>query len=141
MTKTRASILKVLKEAEVPLSTSEVHRRLDKRPNLATVYRALGDFEKQGLIESFSFTCSAEGTERYYHLHRIPHVHYFHCSTCHQFISLGTCGLSELESELESSYGVTIEDHTLYFTGICASCSPRPGQAADTAHPEHHGLP
>ncbi len=124
MTKMRRTILNVLEDADVPLSTAEIHRRIIQRPNLATVYRALGDFEKQGLIESFSFTCSAEGTERYYYLRRIPHIHYFHCSSCHRFIPLGTCGLKKLEYQLESDHGVTIEDHTLYFTGLCGLCRP-----------------
>lgn len=122
-------MLELIHGSQIPLSASEIHALLEKRFDLATVYRGLTYFEKHGLVESFSFSCSQEGTERYYYQHSTPHTHFFHCSSCHQFIPLGTCRLQELEAQLEQEHDVVIKEHTLYFTGLCSPC--RKQQAID----------
>ncbi len=122
MTKARTELLSVIISSEIPLSAADLHNRLDKQFDLATVYRGLTYFEKQGMVESFSFTCSEEGTERYYYQHRNPHIHFFHCSSCHRFIPLGSCQLQELEGQLEAEHNVSIKEHILYFTGLCRTC-------------------
>ena len=122
MTKSRTALLEIITEAEAPLSAGDIHVLMEQRYDLATVYRGLNYFEKQGTVESFTFSCSREGTERYYYRRAHPHTHFFHCASCHRFISLGTCRLQDLEHQLEADHDVAIQEHTLYFTGLCSSC-------------------
>ncbi len=131
MTASRRLLLNALTASDVPLTAAEIHRRLGKQFDLATIYRGLSYFERLGQVVSFSYSCSEEGTERYYHLHRSPHTHFFHCSSCHRFTSLGSCTLQGLEEELEMEHGVLIHEHTLYFTGLCRACSG----GEDASHP------
>jgi len=122
MTKSRKEISNIISSTQVPLTAKEIHESLDRQYDLATIYRGLSYFEKQGIITSFSFYCSKDGMERYYYLHKQPHVHFFHCSSCHTFIPLDTCKLQSLEHQIEQDYNLSIQEHTLYFTGLCASC-------------------
>jgi Fur family ferric uptake transcriptional regulator len=128
MTKTRLAVYETLQGSEVPLSAAEIYKRIPMNLDLATVYRSLHYFEDQGKIESFSFTCAEKGTERYFYRRKEPHAHFFHCEGCHKFINLGDCRVGGMLQDIESDYGVKIESHTLYFTGLCGGCSGEPGK-------------
>ena len=123
MTKARAAVLAVLEAAEIPLCASSVLGRLADHPcDLATVYRTLDYFEKNGMAESFVLRCSEHGTERYFVSSARPHRHWFHCESCHRFIDIGECRLGSLIEQVEREKGLEIRNHNLYFTGLCADC-------------------
>ncbi|MCX7788063.1 MAG: transcriptional repressor [Spirochaetes bacterium] len=122
MTKARKTILDTVEDSPVPLSASEIHKKITRPMDLVTVYRSLKYLEDNGFLESFSFTCTDKRTERYYYRRREPHVHFFHCEQCHTFLDLGKCELDTQVIRLETQFGVRIATHTLYFTGICARC-------------------
>lgn len=123
MTGARKEILSILEKSSIPLSAAEIHRNSSRTMDVATVYRNLHFFEEQGVLESFHFTCSEKGTGKYYFCRRKPHIHFFHCSSCHRFIPLGECKLRNLEKDLEEEHNLKIDDHILYFTGLCRDCN------------------
>lgn len=123
MTKSRKEVLALLEASPIPLSALEIHKSSALVMDLATVYRTLHYLESQGFAESFYFTCSEKGAGRYYCRRRKPHIHFFHCSSCHKFIPLGECRLKNIEEALERENDLRISDHTLYFKGICGSCA------------------
>ena len=134
MTKARQATLQVLRSAQEPLSASSVLRCIGNSCDQVTVYRTLHYLEEHGLADSFVLHCEQHGTERYYTAldipgeHHTPHHHWFHCERCHCFIDLGNCQISTLVAEYEQKHQIKVKTHTLYFTGICASCK------ADTDH-------
>lgn len=127
-TKARQAIIETLARSSVPLSAAAVYEALGVCADQATVYRNLHLLESEGFAESFILHCADHGTERYYTASdrtsgdRTSHRHWFHCERCHHFTDLGSCTLAPLVSEFEAKNGITVHTHTLYLTGICASC-------------------
>lgn len=132
-TKARQAIIETLARSSVPLSAAAVYEALGESADQATVYRNLHLLESEGLAESFILHCADHGTERYYTASGdgahsgvshgcASHRHWFHCERCHEFTDLGSCTLAPLVSEFEAKNGITVRTHTLYMTGICASC-------------------
>jgi Fe2+ or Zn2+ uptake regulation protein len=122
MTGKTERILDFLATASAPVAAGDVARGLEGLCDLATVYRTLHRLERTGKVESFAFECRERGIERYYQRRQTPHRHFFHCESCHRFIDVGSCRLSQLTRDLERDLGARIEAHTLYFTGRCAAC-------------------
>lgn len=122
MTGKTERILQFLDASPTPVAVADVARELEGLCDLATVYRTLHRLEKSGEVESFAFECRERGIERYYQRRRQSHGHFFHCESCHRFLSVGSCKLGRLTREVEDELGARIEGHTLYFTGQCAEC-------------------
>lgn len=124
MTRARQTVLDILTGAEHPVSAAYVMARIGTRFDQATVYRALRWLEEQGHAESFVLHCTEHGTERFYTGREggCFHHHWFHCEACHTFTDLGRCSLEALTAEYQERHRVAIRSHTLYFTGLCASC-------------------
>jgi len=122
MTKARQAVLEILEGARKPLSALEVGALSGALCDTATIYRSLHYLEENGLAESFVLFCTAHGTERYYVSHNAPHRHWFHCERCHRFVDLGACRVKPILTQMEKDTGVSIRNHTLYATGICAEC-------------------
>jgi len=127
MTRARESILQVLKNATQPLSATDVANRTTHRCDQATIYRTLHYLEDHGYAQSFVLHCSEHGTERYYTAIDddgpiTGHHHWFHCQQCHTFIDLGDCRIESMLNGYEEELGLKVKTHTLYVTGICASC-------------------
>ncbi|MGH0052758.1 MAG: Fur family transcriptional regulator [Sphaerochaetaceae bacterium] len=125
MTKARKALLALLQECTEPVSASMVSKAASLPFDQATIYRNLHYLEEQGYADSFILHCSEHGTERYYSLRNQnggTHHHWFHCEKCHRFIDLGGCAYQEQMRAWEKQYGFTINDHTFFLTGICASC-------------------
>ncbi len=131
MTKARTAALEVLRGAEEPLSAAAVHGMMGSDCDQATVYRTLHYLEDHGYAESFVLHCTEHGTERYYTAvdggadgcGSPAHRHWFHCESCHRFIDLGSCTVSELVESFERERGVRVRRHILYFTGLCSDCA------------------
>jgi Fe2+ or Zn2+ uptake regulation protein len=100
----------------------EVFNALNKEINLATVYRGVSYLENRGLIEGFTFSCSDEGTVRYYFNTGDDHTHFFHCTRCHSFTALEECSLDEVINRFEEKNGHQVDTHVMYLSGICRDC-------------------
>lgn len=122
MTKLRTAVLALLEKAEKPMSALDLAKSAQGLCDTATIYRSLHYLESSGLAESFVLSCSAHGTERYYAAKGACHRHWFHCEACHGFVDLGACTLDLMLDDLGKASGVRIKSHTLYATGLCATC-------------------
>lgn len=122
LTKYRQSIFEVVDCASVPIDAREVFHILGKKINLATVYRGLQYLETHNYIRGFTLNCEKYGTARFYHRICEPHIHFFHCQSCHRFFPYTGCLIDNLHEEIKNEYNFKISHHVLYFIGICEAC-------------------
>lgn len=121
-TRLREEILNTVNLSEVPVSAQAIHDQLGESVNLATVYRALHFLENNAMLEAFTMRCSRDGVMRYYYRKEEPHLHFFHCESCHRFSPLSICPAELATAQIEASLGCRITHHVLYYTGLCAEC-------------------
>ena len=117
----RNAILSCLRCTHIHPSAEDIYRMLQaEHPDisLATVYRNLGLFKRQGLIQSLG---AVDGIERFDADTR-PHVHFI-CTGCGAVLDLPELALPQsLGAEAEVSSGCQITGCQLTFTGVCPSC-------------------
>ena len=117
-TKPRIEILKILEEANSPLTAEEIFSRLNNKDiNLSTVYRTLNAFEESHLVKkeinkNKENIFSLEGEDS----------HVLVCVKCHRTIPLKGCPYHEANEELEKETGDVIEDHSTEIYGVCPDC-------------------
>lgn len=128
LTAKRKKTLTAVTAFETPASAKDISARLPEM-NLATVYRALDYLQREGLIESFIFSCKEEGVLRYYYRAEAPHRHFMHCERCHGFLPLPQCGLQATAKRIEKTYGCKIHSHTVSFSGLCKECARKEKKA------------
>ena len=133
LTSHREEILRIVKDAETPLSAGTIHDRVRDRINLATVYRALRYLEERNLLEGFTVLCRAHGTIRYFVEKKQRHHHYFLCEGCHGFTPFDACRLRNSIGEFENKTGNRVLEHTLYLSGLCSAC-----REEETRRRAHH---
>lgn len=127
LTKHRQSIFEVVDCAPVPVNAGEVYRKLERRINLATVYRGLQYLEIHNYIQGFTLNCEKHGIVRFYHRIGEPHIHFFHCQHCHRFFPYTGCLIEKQREEIKTEYQFNISYHVLYFIGTCGSCGKAAG--------------
>lgn len=86
--------------------------------SLATVYRNIAEFVKEGLIISLG---NVNGQERY-DANLKPHTHFI-CNTCNKVIDLLEYDDTIIDSAVTSKTGFIIERHELIFRGLCHKCA------------------
>ena len=119
--KKRNAILECLMNTKCHPSAEMVHEMLQaEHPDisLATVYRNLALFKRQGTIMSVA---TVSGTERF-DANTEPHVHFI-CSSCDAVLDLPQIQVPEsLENDVESCSGCRVSSCQLTFNGLCTSC-------------------
>ena len=117
----RNAILECLQGTKDHPSAETVHCMLQQdHPDisLATVYRNLALFKKQGLIQSLG---TVDGIERF-DGNTTPHVHFI-CTDCHAVLDLPALDLPEnLCSAAAEGVGGQVTGCNLIFTGKCGQC-------------------
>ena len=117
----RNAILECLRSTDTHPSADMVHEML--RPDhpdisLATVYRNLSLFKKQGLIQSVA---TVSGIERF-DANTNPHVHFI-CTNCDAVLDLHQVDMPlALGTQAEKDTGCRISGCQLTFTGKCREC-------------------
>ena len=122
-TRQRAAILRLLANAEGPLTAEELHAALRGEfpaAALSTVYRNLERFLQEGLAQKEDFR---DGAARYTAAQ--GHGHYLVCTGCARRVRLTQCPLHGLEQELARGTGFTVESHSLTLYGKCPQCRAR----------------
>ena len=118
----RNAILECLRSTDQHPSAETVHEMLKaEHPDisLATVYRNLALFKKQGLIQSIG---TVNGIERF-DANTDPHVH-FVCTGCDAVLDFPQVEVpSSLGTDAEKQTGCQINGCQLTFTGLCQSCN------------------
>ena len=117
----RNAILECLRSTDQHPSAETVHEMLKaEHPDisLATVYRNLALFKKQGLIQSIG---TVNGIERF-DANTDPHVH-FVCTGCDAVLDFPQVEVpGSLGTEAEKQTGCHIDGCQLTFTGLCQNC-------------------
>ena len=113
--------MSIIREAERHLDAKELYRRaIERDPNisLATVYRNLRLFEKQGLIDE-----SHLGQMRcYYEIkHGGEHQHLV-CRGCGQVVDFKSPLIQDLVAEVQQKNDFSVTRIELYVEGYCHKC-------------------
>ena len=118
----RNAILSCLRCTHVHPSAEDLHRMLQaEHPDisLATVYRNLSLFKRQGLIRSLG---AVDGIERF-DADTSPHVHFI-CTGCDSIVDLPQMEIpGSLSAEAEEVSGCRVQSCRLTFTGLCGKCA------------------
>ena len=119
----RDAIYNCLRHTDTHPSAEAVHQMLQEEYpdiSLATVYRSLALFKRQGLITSLG---TVGGVERF-DANTDPHVHFI-CSGCDAVVDLPQMAVPEsLNREAEKHGSCKVDCCQLTFTGLCAACNP-----------------
>ena len=117
----RAAILDCLRRTNAHPSAEDLHAMLQhEHPDIsmATVYRNLALFKKQGIIQSIG---TVGGTERF-DGNPQPHVHFI-CTQCDAVLDLPELTPpQELCSAAAQGVGGQVSACNLSFTGTCGEC-------------------
>lgn len=117
----RNAIMECLRSTDLHPSAETVHEMLHKEHpdiSLATVYRNLALFKRQGLIQSLG---TVNGVERF-DANTAPHVHFI-CNGCDAVMDLPQVQVPQaLGTEAEEATGCQVSSCQLTFTGLCQSC-------------------
>ena len=121
VTPQRRLLLNIIREAAGHLDAKEVYRRASERdPNisLATVYRNLHIFEKQGLINERHL-----GQARcYYEMKRLGEHQHLVCEACGQVIEFESPLIRKLVAEVQRKNNFSVTKVELYLEGHCPKC-------------------
>jgi len=121
LTPQRRLLLSIMREAGRHLDAKEVYRRASERdPNisLATVYRNLRVFEKQGLINERHL-----GQARcYYEMKRLGEHQHLVCEACGQVIEFESPLIRKLVAEVQRKNNFSVTKVELYLEGHCHKC-------------------
>jgi Fur family ferric uptake transcriptional regulator len=125
-TRQRDAILKVLGEANGPLSTPEIFK-LSKKViplGIATVYRTINLLLAAKEIQSVILPSG----ETRYESADLGHHDHFQCRKCGHVFDLSVCPL-HLASGTIIPGGFIVEDHEMTLYGICPDCAKKNGKA------------
>ncbi len=117
----RNAILTCLQETDLHPSAETIHEMLrESNPDIsvATIYRNLALFKRQGLITSLG---TVNGVERF-DGNTTPHVHFI-CTGCDAVIDLPQVEVPHsLGTDAEKTTGCHVISCQLTFTGQCKNC-------------------
>lgn len=121
VTPQRRLLLSIMREAGRHLDAKEVYRRAsEKDPNisLATVYRNLRVFEKQGLINERHL-----GQARcHYEMKRVGEHQHLVCEACGQVIEFESPLIRKLVAGVQRKNNFSVTKVELYLEGHCHKC-------------------
>lgn len=116
----RLKILELFQSAESQhLTADEVYRKLieeDKDIGLATVYRALTQFEQAGLLERHHF----ETGKAVFELNKGEHHDHLVCLKCGRVEEFCDAEIEQRQQRIASERGFTIKGHALYLYADCS---------------------
>ena len=123
LTAPRREIIRVLNDAQKPLSIQEMYQQLNERPaDLASVYRTVNLLCELGVLNKLEFH-----EKRYrYELSEAfsPHHHHAICRKCGAIENIfDECILQTVEERIKRQAGFHVESHILEFYGVCEECA------------------
>jgi Fur family ferric uptake transcriptional regulator len=95
------------------------------RVSRSTVYRALSELEKAGLLRKVART---NDREIYEHDYGYPQHDHLICKKCGELTEFQNPELNEILQRVSAQYGFRMEGHRLEVSGICAACSRPPSR-------------
>lgn len=121
----RRIVVRALQRADGPRSAAEIHRALDDRVPLSSLYRTLAVLEDSGVVVPHH---GLRGTTRYELAEWIRgHHHHLVCTSCGAVddvaLDHGTeKELARLVAEVAATAGLETQGHTLEIEGRCRRC-------------------
>jgi len=121
-TRTRETIIKLLKNTTSPLSASDIFDILKtENVTLSSIYRTLDTFYKENmLIKDLDHNGTA-----IYTLHKDSHNHYLECKSCHKQIKLDFCPYHKINSTIKKDYNFIVDEKNLVIYGLCNDCNKK----------------
>lgn len=124
ITKQRESILRIIIQADKPLTPLEIIRGVQKENTVdkATIYRNLEFLIENSILKEIYFN------DNYirYELAGQKHHHHIVCKNCHQIIPIELKEVEEIlktrEKEIKKKYEFNEIDHSIEFFGTCNNC-------------------
>jgi Fur family ferric uptake transcriptional regulator len=118
----RLKVLEIFRKAERRhLSADDIYRQLlaeHKDIGLATVYRALGQFEQAGLLIRHHF----ETGKAVYELRGKHHHDHFVCLSCGRVEEFLDAEIERRQRQMAQLRGWTLQDHAMSLYGLCPQC-------------------
>ena len=115
----RLKVLELLENAQDRHMTAEaIYRKLHEAGEeigLATVYRALTQFEAAGLVTRHHF----EGGQAVFELERGPHHDHIVCVHCGRVDEFYDEAIEKRQHAMAKKLGYTLRDHTMTLYGEC----------------------
>ncbi|MES2791808.1 MAG: Fur family transcriptional regulator [Planctomycetota bacterium] len=102
-----------------------VQRTDGSRVSRSTVYRALAELEKAGLLRKVART---NDREIYEHDYGYPQHDHLICKKCGELTEFQNPEVKEILQQVAAAYGFRMEGHRLEVSGICANCSRPPSR-------------
>ncbi|MBT9155870.1 MAG: Zinc-specific metallo-regulatory protein [Firmicutes bacterium] len=124
-TRQREAVVRILAEAQAPLSVDSIHVRLrhkDDSVNLSTIYRMLEVLLEKGLVEQMHHPLGSKFT---YVLSAYGHSHHLTCTRCGVSTRMDSCPVTTALGQLEASHNFHITGHRLEVFGVCAACKSK----------------
>jgi Fur family ferric uptake transcriptional regulator len=105
----RKEIYKMIEDTDSPINADTIYKKLDNKPDLSSIYRALNYLEKKGMVKSLTFNTKIN----YYFTPKKHPRHFLYCKKCGK------------TKKIEDKHNFKITDHVFYFIGICKECMKR----------------
>ncbi len=116
----REAILRVLAQADRPLSVEEIWGRMDgQRSGLPTIYRNLERFVAEGWAETL---LAPDQTMRFVGCRSRRHHHHLQCEACGRAVEVDACGLEATLAAVAAETGFLVTRHQLQIYGRCPAC-------------------
>src|SRR5574344_418901 len=117
-TKNRSLILSKLSTSNSSLCAEELYNLLDKKINMATIYRNLNTLTDKSILTKVTF----DDGKIYYKFNNSDHTHYLICNICHSISPITNCPIDIVSKNIEKDTGYKITNHFLELRGICPNC-------------------
>ena len=122
VTPRRQELLKLLVDAQKPLSVRMLLERFTLKANQTTLYRSLEEFKRVGLVtqiyngaEEAHYECACSD----------HHHHHITCTDCGAIDDIDTCLDSKTLKHISQKTGFTVTNHSIELHGICSQCSKK----------------
>jgi Fur family transcriptional regulator, peroxide stress response regulator len=119
----RRAILRAVLERDDHPTADQVHERVKGQiPGLSrtTVYRVLEMLVDMGLVRQLHHPGASTRYDGKTHRH-----HHLVCTRCHKVIDVESPAIDELNLSLTKKHGFEIQDYSVHFIGLCATCRQR----------------
>ena len=120
LTKPRELVFDLLLNKE-PQTMNEIHKRIDRRIDRASLYRIINVFEQSGVVQRLpvGWKYKIELTDLFTH-----HHHHITCIGCAKIFPIKEdASIEKLISELAIKYKVVSTGHQLEVQGYCENCA------------------
>lgn len=121
ITKQRQLILRILQNAEQPLTAEEIFISLKQSINkisLSTVYRNLDLLLSKGLVNKNVYN----DNKARYDLKSDIHKHHLICTGCNKVVDINECPFKDIEMKLKNETEFEISGHKIEIYGFCPKC-------------------